>query len=81
MSAKNFWIAAELDGRERPLTARTVGENSGFDLSIDVADNGGRVRALSITGRAYHDRRLILRISQSQALVWRGEFRRDEAPR
>jgi hypothetical protein len=78
MAAPNFWLSCEFEGKNRPLCGHSVGEQGGFDLSIDVADNSDRVRALTITGRAYFDRRLILRIYQSQALVWRGEFRRDE---
>jgi hypothetical protein len=78
MSAKNFWITCEVEGRQRPIRVHTTGENSGFDLYVEVAEDGGYVRALTVTGRSYHDRRLVLRIYQSQALVWRGEFRRYE---
>ncbi len=72
----NFWLVADIDGQQRPLRGGPKTSEGGFNLAIKVADSGVSTTALTITGRAYHDNRLILRVYQGMALIWRGEWRK-----
>lgn len=69
----NFALAIDVDGRKRPLRLEPVGEQGGFDCVVFLRDGGLHVRTLTLTGRADHGGRLMLRVFLgASVLIWRG---------
>lgn len=60
MAVRNFWIAAEIDGRRTPLAGGPAGKAGGFRAYIYQRHNGGSETAAEIRGHVGEDGRLLL---------------------
>jgi len=61
-NVRNFWLSADIDGRSTMLDGGPRSKDGGFDLDIYQRANGSSEKALSVTGRAYPNGQVILRI-------------------
>ena len=53
MAVRNFWIDADIDGRQTTLGGGPRSKDGGMDVTIYQRDEGGIKRAFTITCRAY----------------------------
>ena len=60
-NVRNFWISADVDGRESVIAGGPRSKEGGFDLSIQQRDDGCVVGAAEILGR-FINGRLVLRV-------------------
>jgi hypothetical protein len=61
-NVRNFWLDADVEGRTTRLTGGPVSRDGGFNLDIRMRDDGCVTKPVSITGRAYPDGTLMLRV-------------------
>jgi hypothetical protein len=61
-NVRNFWVTLDVDGRSSAISAGPRSKDGGFDLDVRMRDDGCTIKPVSITGRAYDDGRLVLRI-------------------
>lgn len=54
MAVRNFYINANIDGRQTNLTGGPANKDGGFDLLITQRDNGSIIDAAKIEGFAYN---------------------------
>lgn len=52
---RNFWIEAIIDGRRTRLEGGPQGRRGEFELTVYIRDNGGVLRAMSVSGTAQLD--------------------------
>lgn len=64
MAVRNFWIEANIDGRDTVLAGGPRSKDGGFSLTVKQRDRGGIITAATISGRATNDGKLILEIEQ-----------------
>lgn len=63
---RNFWLSAEVDGRQTNVETGPSGEDGGFTLRITMRDNdadGGVLNALVVRGNAYRYGELSLTVT------------------
>lgn len=60
MAVRNFWIAADIDGRKTELHGGPVRKDGGFTLHVYVRDEGRIMPGLRVEGIAHEDGRLEL---------------------
>lgn len=68
MPVRNFWIAADVDGRSTMLEGGPRSRDGGFSLTIYIRDNGGILRAVSVDGIARSDGTLALDVSPASEI-------------
>lgn len=61
-NVRNFWIKAEIDGREKTLGGGPVRKDGGFDLTVYMRREGEVIEPVTIIGRANEDGTLLLRV-------------------
>jgi len=49
-NVRNFWIAANIDGRQSNLSGGPKSKDGGFSMSIQIRDDGDVLDALHIRG-------------------------------
>lgn len=52
---RNFWAEIDIDGRQTTLEGGPRGRRGEFEATFYIRDNGGVLRAVSVTGRAMSD--------------------------
>ena len=60
MATRNFWIEADIDGRRTTLAGGPVRKDGGFKLTIQMRDEGKRMKALEVDGYCTNDGILVL---------------------
>lgn len=51
-NVRNFWLELSVDGKRTDVATGPVSKDGGFQLTIKQRDDGGIVRAMTVTGRA-----------------------------
>ena len=51
-NVRNFWIDANIDGRQETLSGGPQGKNGGFTLTVKMRDNGDIKTVLTVQGDA-----------------------------
>ena len=59
-NVRNFWIEVEVDGSKTAIATGPRRADGGFDIRIQMRDQGGIICPVSIHGRAEDDGRLHL---------------------
>ncbi len=78
-NVRNWWISANVDGKETPLESGPRAKDGGFTLTIYQRDQGGIVTALTIGGFAFQDGALRLSVRDGEGnLVHSLDTERDE---
>lgn len=58
---RNFWIEADVDGRQSALEGGPRGKDGGIDLTINIREGGGiSKKALRVIGRRTGEKGLVL---------------------
>ena len=70
-NVRNFWLEANIDGRDTTLEGGPISKDGGFRLTIYQRHNGDVVKALDITGQVSHDGELQLWVGNEKAKVTR----------
>ncbi len=66
---RNFWITADVDGRECEVTGvDPTSKDGGFTLTIYIKNAGYAENAIQVTGRAHGDGTLTLDVNAASAL-------------
>jgi hypothetical protein len=81
MAVRNFYVAADIDGRHTELTGGPASKLGGFSLLITVRHDGGIVKALRVCGFATESGALTLNCyklaegeyGQAVEVAWEGE--------
>lgn len=60
MAVRNFWIEADIDGRQTIMEGGPRRADGGFKLTIYQRENGGITTAAHIEGKVGYDDQLIL---------------------
>lgn len=60
MAVRNWWIDAEVDGRQTDLSGGPRNREGGFHLTIYQRDEGSIVEAVRLRGRVGYDGQLVL---------------------
>jgi len=60
MALRNFWIEAQVDGRETPITGGPRSKDGGFEMAIFIRSNGESEEGLRIRGVVEEDGTLVL---------------------
>ena len=63
MAVRNFWIAAEVDGRKTELTGGPGRKDGGFHLTVYMRDKGQSIKALQVSGIAEGEQLVLTAIS------------------
>lgn len=61
-NVRNFWIEADIDGRESRLSGGPVSKDGRIDVTFKQRDNGSVTHALRVQGYARADGSLTLRV-------------------
>lgn len=64
-NVRNFWLSADIDGRSTLLEGGPRSRDGGFDLDVYQRADGSVVKTLAVTGRAYKNGDVKLRIFPS----------------
>jgi hypothetical protein len=59
MATRNFWINAEIDGRETPLAGGPRSKDGGMDVLLTVREDGGISDGVRITCRSDGEKNVI----------------------
>ncbi len=62
MAVRNWWISANVDGKQEPLESGPRAKDGGFDMTIYQRNEGGIVTALYVSGYALSDGKLRLEV-------------------
>lgn len=75
MEIRNFWVEADIDGRQTTLAGGPRGKTSGMEVTLYQREEGGIVTPVRIFCRAYGDK-LVTAIYINEAFVGRFETTR-----
>lgn len=67
MAVRNFWIEADVDGRETPLAGGPRSKDDGFTLTVFVRHDGSILTGFTVSGHAAQDGQLRLSVSPPRA--------------
>ncbi len=59
MATRNFWINAEIDGRETPLAGGPRSKDGGMDVLLTVREDGGISDGVRITCRSDGEKNIV----------------------
>jgi hypothetical protein len=75
MATRNFWIEAEIDGRETPLAGGPRSKDGGMDVLLTVREDGGISEAVRIV--CWSDgAKNIVRVRFNGEIIAEREYRR-----
>ena len=77
MVVRNWWLNADIDGRENPLTGGPRSKDGGFELSIKQRSNNLVTTPLVVEGEA-EDGILTLRVYYNGEMIVKHRTRRDK---
>ena len=69
MAVRNFYIEAQVDGRETKLEGGPRNKTGGFSATVKIRDNGSIAHALRIDGYARDDGSLSIRVSPGSGVT------------
>ena len=58
-NVRNFWVRADIEGREKTLAGGPVAKDGGIDMTILIRDGGEVSDAVEICGRCINGRNSI----------------------
>ena len=76
MATRNFWINAEIDGRETPLAGGPRSKDGGMDVLLTVRDDGGISDGVRITCRSDGEKNVIRVWGPDGEKLYEREYRR-----
>ena len=75
MATRNFWIDAEIDGRETPLAGGPRSKDGGMDVLLTVREDGGISEAVRIACRSVGAKNIV-RVFFNGEIIAEREYKR-----
>ena len=75
-NVRNFWIDANIDGRQETLSGGPQGKDGGFTLTVKMRDNGDITQPIEIAGLVHIDGTLELTVHQNGQRIGQVKTRR-----
>lgn len=76
MATRNFWINAEIDGRETPMAGGPRSKDGGMDVLLTVREDGGISDGVRITCRSDGEKNIIMVWGPDGEKLYEREYRR-----
>ena len=73
MAIRNFWVEADIDGRQTMLASGPRGKTSGMEVTLYQREDGGIATAVRIVCRALSDGKLATTVYINDAFAGRFE--------